>query len=81
MPWPIPPWFFHKLKWECSGQLARLAACAVSQGEFCAWSQLGSDHSCLPALAIAQRQQGFSSDFLRSAPTQQTCLLLAKRVI
>lgn len=49
MPWLIPPWFFHDMKWECSGQLACLAACAPSQGEFvlgASWGQITA--ACLP---------------------------------
>jgi len=49
MPWLIPSWFFHKLKWERSGQLACLAACALSQGEFvfgASWGQIAAP--CLP---------------------------------
>lgn len=78
--WLIPAWFFHDMKWECSGQLACLAACAPSQGEFvlgASWGQITA--ACLPAQAIVQWEQGLSS--YRASPTPQTYLLLPVPVL
>lgn len=77
MPWLIPPWFFHEVGvlWA-AGMPGSLCS---KPGRICVGSQLGSDHSCLPAQAIIQWEQGLSSH--RASPTPQTCLLLPGPVL
>lgn len=68
LPWLIPPWFFHDMKWECSGQLACLAACAPSQGEFvlgASWGQITA--ACLPA-CLGHHSVGAGPQLLQSIP-------------
>lgn len=65
MPWLIPAWFFHDMKWECSGQLACLAACAPSQGNLC-WEPAGV-RSQLPACP-GHHSMGAGPQLLQSIP-------------
>lgn len=77
MPWLIPPWFFHEVGvlWA-AGMPGSLCS---KPGRICVGSQLGSDHSCLPAQAIIQGEQALSS--YRASTTPQTCLLLLVPVL